>query len=125
MFNVNTKEDGTLAEAEATGVVQQIQQATFGAISEAELKLLKQALMDPSKSAEYNIGLINAAIKRNMDKRQSTIDIAGQAASRYSKSDTQDDYESLMEDDWLYENIGEGSTFQPIPAYGDKPDNIF
>lgn len=114
VFNVNTKADGTLAEAEASGVVQQIQQATFGAISKAELDLLKQALMDPSKSAEYNIGLINAAIKRNMDKRDSTISIAQQAAKRYSSSDTQTDYDSLMEDDWLFQNVGEGSRIKPI-----------
>ena len=118
IFNVNTETDGVLSEAEASGVVEQIKQATFGAISQAELDLLRQALMDPSKSSEFNIGTLSAALKTVQDKRKQTISAGQQAVDRYSASDTQNDFESLMKSDWAYNNIGAGSRVPSIPAFG-------
>jgi len=125
VFNINTEADGVLSEAEANGVVEQIKQATFGAISQAELDLLRQALMDPSKSTEFNIGTLSAALKTVQDKRKQTISSGRQAVDRYSASDTQNDFESLMKSDWAYNNIGAGSRVPSIPAFGGASEYTF
>ena len=117
-FNINTETDGVLSEAEASGVVEQIKQATFGAISQAELDLLRQALMDPTKSSEFNIGTLSSALKTVQDKRKQTISDGRQAVDRYSASDTQKDFDKLMESDWAYNNLGAGSRVESIPAFG-------
>jgi hypothetical protein len=118
LFWSNRKDDGTVDAVVAQGVVDLISQATFGALSQSELDLLKGGMMDPSKSVEYNIGTLTEARKRVENDRSRYIDAAKSAADRYSKWDGQDDYDILMEDDWLYNNIGEGSRFKSIP----KPD---
>ena len=118
-FNMNTETDGVLSEAEANGVVEQIKQATFGAISQAELDLLRQALMDPTKSSKFNIGTLSSALKTVQDKRKQTISAGRQAVDRYSESDTQNDFESLMKSDWAYNNIGGGSRIKPITKIVD------
>ena len=46
-INMNTKKDGSMDAEMATGVVDLISQATFGALSQSELDLLKGGLMDP------------------------------------------------------------------------------
>lgn len=124
-FNMNTAVDGVLSEAEANGVVEQIKQATFGAISQAELDLLRQALMDPTKSTEFNIGTLSSALKTVQDKRKQVISDGRQAVDRYSANETQTDFETLMKSDWAYNNIGGGSRIQSIPAFGDLEEYTF
>ena len=114
IFWANRKDDGTVDAIVAQGVVELIQQATFGALSQSELDLLKGGISDANKSVEYNIGTLNQAKKRVENDRARFIDAGKTAADRYSKWDGQDDYDSLMSDDWNYLNIGEGSQIKPI-----------
>jgi hypothetical protein len=114
LFWANRREDGTVDAVTAQGVVDLISQATFGALSQSELDLLKGGMMDPRKSVEYNIGTLTEARKRVENDRARYIDAGKSAADRYSKWDGQDDYDSLMSDDWNYLNIGEGSRIKPI-----------
>ena len=114
LFWANRREDGTLDAVTAQGVVDLISQATFGALSQSELDLLKGGMLDPSKSVEYNIGTLTEARKRVENDRARYIEAGKSAADRYSKWDGQDDYDSLMSDDWNYLNIGEGSRIKPI-----------
>lgn len=109
----------------AAGVVDLISQATFGALSQSELDLLKGGLMDPTKSKEYNLGTINTAMKRIDNDRELAIGAARDAADRYQNWDGQDDYDKLFESDWLYNNIGAGSRIKPIPAFGNNSEYTF
>jgi hypothetical protein len=109
----------------ATGVVDLISQATFGALSQSELNLLKGGLMDPNKSMEYNIGTLDKAMKRIENERELTLSEAKGASDRYKDWDGQDDYGKLFENDWLYNNVGEGSRIASIPAYGNKEEISF
>lgn len=124
-INTNTKEDGSMDAEMAAGVVELISQATFGALSQSELDLLKGGLMDPTKSTEYNLGTINTAMKRIENDRELAIESAKGAAGRYSKWEGQKDYDTLMENEWLYNNVGEGSRIQSIPAYGGRDEITF
>jgi hypothetical protein len=121
-LNINNYTDGAMDSEMATGVVDLISKATFGALSQSELDLLKGGLMDPTKSMEYNIGTIDKAIKRNEDERQLALESARGAAGRYKNWKGQKDYATLMDNDWLYNNVGEGSQIQSIPAYGGKDE---
>ena len=125
MIRMNTREDGTLDAEMATGVVDLISKATFGALSQSELDLLKGGLMDPTKSVEYNIGTINKAMERIENEKELAIGAAQGAAQRYRGWDGQDDYDKLFEDDWLYQNIGDGSRVPSIPAFGDNEEYTF
>jgi len=114
MFWANRREDGTLDAVTAQGIVDLISQATFGALSQSELDLLKGGFMNPERSVDYNIGTLTQARKRVEDDRERYISSAQGAAERYSKWKGQDDYGSLMSDDWNYLNVGEGSRIKPI-----------
>jgi hypothetical protein len=109
----------------ATGVVDLISQATFGALSQSELNLLKGGLMDPNKSMEYNIGTLDKAMKRIENERELTLSEAKGASDRYKDWDGQDDYGKLFENDWLYNNVGEGSRIASIPAFGGADEQTF
>lgn len=125
VIRANTREDGTLDAEMATGVVDLISKATFGALSQSELDLLKGGLMDPTKSVEYNLGTIDKAMERIRNDKDVAVGSAQSAARRYQGWDGQDDYDRIMEDDWLYQNIGEGSRIQSIPAFGGNEEYTF
>ncbi|BAQ84683.1 hypothetical protein [uncultured Mediterranean phage uvMED] len=110
-INMNTGADGRMDEATAGGVIDLISKATFGALSQSELDLLKGGLMDPTKSTDYNIETLGSAIKRLENERDLTLDNARASAGRYSE---EEDYGHLMEDDWTYLNVGDGAKRQPI-----------
>lgn len=114
-INANTREDGTMDEATASGVIDLISQATFGALSQSELDLLKGGLMDPTKSTDYNIGTLDSAIERIQKEQEISYQKARDAAKRYEGND---DYEQLMGDDWMFQNVGAGSQIEDIPAFG-------
>jgi hypothetical protein len=124
-LKTNTAEDGTIDEATANGVVQMISKATFGALSQSELDLLKGGLMDPNKSTEYNLGTLRGAMKRIEDEKQLALSGARQASDRYKKWKGQDDYDSIFEDEWLYNNVGAGSRIKSIPAFGNNDEYSF
>lgn len=124
-IKTNTKADGSMDAEMAAGVVDLISQATFGALSQSELDLLKGGLMDPTKSPEYNLGTINSAMKRIENDRELALGAARGAAERYQKWDGQDDYDTLFENDWLYQNVGAGSKIKPIPAFGNNQEVTF
>lgn len=119
VFWANRREDGTVDAVTAAGIVDLISQATFGALSQSELDLLKGGLMDPNKSVEYNIGTLTQARKRVTDSRDLAINSGRSAAERYSNWEGQDDYAGLMSEDWNYLNIGEGSRIKPITKMVD------
>jgi hypothetical protein len=124
-INTNTKEDGSMDAEMAAGVVDLISQATFGALSQSELDLLKGGLMDPTKSKEYNLGTIKTAMKRIENDRALALESAQGAADRYKGWEGQKDYDTLFKNDWLYNNVGEGSRMPSIPAYGNKEEISF
>ena len=64
-------------------------------------------------------------MKRVENDRDLAISSARSAANRYRDWDGQDDYDRIMEDDWLYQNIGDGSRIQSIPAFGGNPEYTF
>jgi hypothetical protein len=99
-----------------------ISQATFGALNTQELQLLKDGVLNPDRSREFNLGTIDSAMKRIKNERERTISSAQKAADRYQGWEQQDDYDNLFKDDWLYNNVGEGSQIQSIPAYGGKDE---
>ena len=124
-INANTKEDGSMDAEMAAGVVDLISQATFGALSQSELDLLKGGLMDPTKSTEYNLGTINTAMKRIENDRALALETAQGAAERYKGWEGQKDYDKIFKNDWLYNNVGAGSRVPSIPAYGNKEEVTF
>jgi hypothetical protein len=116
VFGVETREDGTMDAATANGIVAQIQQATFGALSQSELDLLRDGLMNPYASKESNLGRLDVAINRLSGQKENMISGFRSAADRLSGHEDQQDFLSeFYEDDWAYMNIGEGSEFKPIP----------
>ena len=123
--NMNTREDGTLSAESASRVIELISQATFGALNAQELQLLKDGVLNPSKSREFNLGTIDQAIKRIENERERTLSSARGAADRYRSWDGQDDYDSIFKDDWLYNNVGDGSRVEPIPAFGGNDEYTF
>ena len=124
-LNANNYTDGAMDAEMATGVVDLISQATFGALSQSELDLLKGGLMDPTKSMEYNLGTLDQATKRIENERELALDGARGAADRYKNWKGQKDYDKLFKNDWLYQNVGAGSRIQPIPAFGGAEEYTF
>lgn len=124
-LNANNYTDGAMDAEMATGVVDLISQATFGALSQSELDLLKGGLMDPTKSMEYNLGTLDQATKRIENERDLALSNARGAADRYQKWKGQDDYDDIFKDDWLYQNVGAGSRIQSIPAFGGADEHTF
>jgi hypothetical protein len=123
--NTNRREDGTLSAEAASRVIELISQATFGALNEQELQLLKDGVLNPSKSGEFNIGTLDKAIERISNERERTLQGARSASERYRGWEGQDDYDTLFEDDWLYNNVGDGSKIQAIPAFGGNDEYTF
>lgn len=116
VFGVETREDGTMDAATANGIVAQIQQATFGALSQSELDLLRDGLMNPYASKESNLGRLDVAIDRLSGQKENMVSNFKAAANRLSGHEDQQDFlNEFYEDDWAYMNIGEGSEFKPIP----------
>ena len=120
-LNLNNYADGKVDAVTAQGVIDMISQATFGALSQSELDLLKGGIMDPTKSAEYNIGTLNSALERIKDDREKAIGSAKAASGRYSE---ESDYEQLMQDDWTYLNVGSGSDIKGFTTSSGKEANF-
>jgi hypothetical protein len=116
VFGVETYEDGRMSATAAQGVIDQLREVTLGAISESELKLLLGGLLDPSRSAEANLGTLDTALERMESNKGLAIDDARLAWERLASNEGQADFLSqATEDDWYFNNLGEGRNFKPVP----------
>lgn len=116
LFGVETREDGVMSATAAQGVIDQLRDVTLGAISESELKLLLGGLLDPSRSAEANLGTIDTALERMNSNKKLAIDDARLAWGRLDKDESQADFlNQASEDDWYFNNLGEGKNFRAVP----------
>lgn len=114
-FGVETYEDGTMSAVAAQGVIDQIKQATFGAISEKELEMLYDGLINPAGSPESNMGRLDVALDRMRSQQEGLLGEAKLAWGRLSNHEDQADFLSAVaDDDWAYLNLGEGSNLKPI-----------
>jgi hypothetical protein len=116
LFGVETREDGIMSATAAQGVIDQLRDVTLGAISESELKLLLGGLLDPSRSPEANLGTIDTALKRMASNKKLAIDDARLAWGRLEQDEGQAGFLSqASEDDWYFNNLGEGKSFVAVP----------
>ena len=116
LFGVETYEDGRMSATAAQGVIDQLRDVTLGAISQSELNLLLGGLLDPSRSAEANLGTLDTALERMESNKKLAVDDAKLAWGRLSSNESQADFLSqASEDDWYFNNLGEGSDFKPVP----------
>ena len=75
---------------------------------------------------EYNLGTIDKAMERIANDRELAWRCSARgAAERYSKMGRSGRLRHADEDDWLYQNIGEGSRIEAIPAFGGAEEYTF
>jgi hypothetical protein len=116
VFGVETYEDGKMSATAAQGVIDQLKNVTLGAISKSELELLLGGLLDPTRSPESNLGSLDTALQRMEASKGLAIDDSRLAWNRLSENEGQAGFlEQTAEDDWYFNNLGEGSTFRAIP----------
>lgn len=81
-FNLKTNKDGMLDAAAVGSVIDQIQKATFGALSQSELDLLRQMFADPYANKDENIGRLQYVLGK--------IDIAQERLLRQGGADLEE-----------------------------------
>lgn len=107
-FDIYTRADGQLDLAGIDNMIERINQATFGALSENEMKTLRESFASMAKGEEYNKGVLDGIIKKTRREMGNQVETAKRDLSRI-KRDNPEEYDQLMQDDYNWRTIGPGS----------------
>lgn len=112
-FNIQTKADGTLGYQATQALIQQINSATFGALSEKEIETLQKMFANGAYNEEQNLGVMEGVmgkLKHEQEKHKRKT----QESLRRVKDYAPDEYDHFMQDDENYLTYGEGSQRENI-----------
>ena len=102
-----------MSVAATENLIEQINRATFGALSEKEMSELKSTFADPSKSKEFNLGVMES-VKKKLETAKERHTRDTQRAVDRIKDNNPEEYERFMRDDDNYLRYGGGSNRENI-----------
>ena len=118
-FDIYTRADGELELAGVDNMIERINQATFGALSENEMRTLKESFASMAKGGEYNKGTLDGIMKKVNREMSNNVESGKRDLKRIQK-DNPEEYDRLMEDDWNWRTIGPGSEIKGFTTSGGK-----
>lgn len=118
-FDIYSRADGELELAGVDNMIERINQATFGALSENEMKTLKESFASMAKGGEYNKGTLDGIMKKVKREMGNSVD-SGKRDLKRIQQDNPEEYGRLMEDDYNWRTIGPGSEIKGFTTSGGK-----
>lgn len=118
-FDIYTRADGELELAGVDNMIERINQATFGALSENEMRTLKESFASLAKGEEYNKGTLDGIMKKVKQEMGNNVE-SGKRDLKRIQQDNPEEYDRMMEDDWNWRTIGPGSEIKGFTTSGGK-----
>lgn len=112
-FNIQTKADGTLGYQATQALIQQINSATFGALSEREIATLEKMFANGEYNEEQNLGVMEGVMQK-IRHEQEKHSRKTEESLRRVKDYAPDEYDHFMQDDNNWLDYGDGAKISDV-----------